>query len=82
MMMTFLIDTKDYYNQDENNDFYEKYNRIQEIIDDYYQSIYDWYVFEIMENLVDYRVGEDLGENTWWKKTEEIEKENTSESNE
>ena len=82
MMMTFLIDTKDYYNQDENDDFYEKYNRIQEIIDDYYQSIYDWYVFEIMENLVDYRVGEDLGENTWWKKTEEIEKENTSESNE
>lgn len=81
MMMTFLVDTKDYYNQDEHEDFYEKYNRIQEIIDDYYQSIYDWYIFEVMKKLVDYRTGEDLGDNTWWKKKETVKEESIEESN-
>lgn len=69
MMMTFLIDTKDYFNHDEQDAFYDKYNRVREIMDDYYESIYDWYIFEIMEQLVDYRTGEDTGDN-WWKKEE------------
>jgi len=34
-----------------------------------------------MENLVDYRTGEDLGENTWWKKTEEVVEESKEETN-
>jgi hypothetical protein len=70
MMMTFLIDTKDYFNHDEQDAFYDKYNRVREIMDDYYESIYDWYKFEIMEQLVDYRTGEDVGDN-WWKKEEQ-----------
>jgi hypothetical protein len=45
-------------------------------MDDYYESIYDWYKFEIMEQLVDYRTGEDTGD-AWWKK----ETETTTETN-
>lgn len=78
MMMTFLIDTKDYFNRDEQDAFYDKYNRVREIMDDYYESIYDWYKFEIMEQLVDYRTGEDIGEGTWWKKEEETVVQETS----
>ena len=48
MMMTFLIDTKDYFNRDEQDAFYDKYNQVREIMDNYYESIYDWYVFEII----------------------------------
>ena len=69
MMMTFLIETKDYFNHDEQDAFYDKYHRVCEIIDGYYESIYDWYIFEIMEQLVDYRTEEDTGDD-WWKKEE------------
>jgi hypothetical protein len=48
-------------------------------MDDYYESIYDWYKFEIMEQLVDYRTGEDIGQGTWWKKEETKESEANNE---
>lgn len=80
IMYTFIVPTKDYYNHEEHEDFYEKLNTVTERIKGYYESIYDWYIFEIMEQLVDYRTGEDLGKGSWWlensKVKQEIEEEN------
>jgi hypothetical protein len=41
--------------------FYEKWNTVKEEIVGFSESIYDWYVFEIMEQLVNYRIGEETG---------------------
>ena len=77
LMFALIIPTKDYYNQDENELFYEKWNSIKEKIEGFSESIYDWYIFEIMEQLVDYRTGEDVGD-TWWKKKEDTVTQETS----
>ena len=70
IMQTLIIPTKDYYSDGEHELFYQKWNDVKEQIEEFSESIYTWYIFEIMEQLVDYRVGEDLGKDTWWQQTE------------
>lgn len=76
LMHALVIPTKDYYDSKENEMFYEKWNTVKEEIDGFSESIYDWYIFEIMEQLVDYRIGEETGHD-WWKQSEEIIEENS-----
>lgn len=75
LMQTLVIPTKDYYNRDEHDLFYEKWNTVKESIESFSESIYDWYIFEIMEQLVDYRTGEETGHD-WWKQSKEVIEEN------
>lgn len=70
MMHALIIPTMDYYSNDEHELFYQKWNDVKEQIEEFSESIYTWYIFEIMEQLVDYRIGEDLGKETWWKQPE------------
>jgi hypothetical protein len=57
-MYTLIIPTKDYYNSDERDSFYEKWNTVKQEIEEFSESVYNWYIFEIMEQLADYRTGE------------------------
>lgn len=75
LVYALIIPTKDFYKHDEKDYFYEKWNNVKEEITEFSEFIYDWYIFEIMETLVEYRTGEDLGDKTWWKQSEEQEKE-------
>lgn len=60
MIHTLIIPTKDYYNSDERDSFYEKWNTVKREIEEFSESVYDWYIFEIMEQLADYRTGENI----------------------
>lgn len=75
LMYVLIIPTKDFYKSDEKDHFYEKWNNVKEEIAEFSEFIYDWYVFEIMESLIEYRTGEDLGDKTWWNKPEKSETE-------
>lgn len=75
LMYTLIIPTKDFYKNDEKDYFYEKWNDVKEEITEFSEFIYDWYVFEIMEQLVDYRTGENT-EHDWRKQLEEKTDEN------
>lgn len=75
LMYVLVIPTKDFYKLDEKDHFYEKWNNVKEEITEFSEFIYDWYVFEIMEQLVDYRTGENTGHD-WWKQLEEKTDEN------
>ena len=59
MMYTLIIPTKDYYNSSENELFYDKWNKVKTEIEEFSESIYNWYIFEIMEQLSEYRTGVD-----------------------
>lgn len=79
LMHALVIPTKDYYDSKESEMFYEKWNTVKEEIEGFSESIYDWYVFEIMEQLVDYRIGEETGHD-WWVQSEETIEENDNEN--
>ena len=79
LMYTSVIPTKDFYKSDEKDYFYEKWNNVKEEITEFSEFIYDWYIFEIMELLIDYRTGEDLGDRTWWNQFAKQEKEENNE---
>jgi hypothetical protein len=76
LMYTLIVPTKDFYKHDEKDYFYEKWNNVKDEITEFSEFIYDWYIFEIMESLVDYRTGEDIGDKTWWKQPEKQEENN------
>lgn len=75
LMYVLIIPTKDFYKHDEKDHFYEKWNNVKEEITEFSEFIHDWYVFEIMESLVEHRTGDDLGDGTWWNKPEKSETE-------
>jgi hypothetical protein len=56
IMYTFMIDTKDYYNPDERQYFYDKLDQVKNAIDDYIEELDTWAIFEIIGWLQEYKV--------------------------